>query len=128
MQARSQFAPDDIHAIEHEDEVDIEPLTGDGQRGKRVTIWAVVADGEVYVRSVRAGRGRWYQLLLKQPLGVLHVGNREVPFRAERVEDPKLLEQVSEAYRQKYAKRWPRDTAPMVQGDTLNATLRLGPR
>lgn len=122
MQGRSQFPPDVIQPITREDEVDIEP-----QRGRRVTIWVVVADGEVYVRSVRAGRGRWYQRLTEQPLGMLHVGTREVPFQAVHVADPKVLQRVTDAFRQKYERRWPRETAPMVKGDSVNTTLRLEP-
>lgn len=128
MQARSQFAPDVLQAVEREDEVDIEARAGEGERGKPVTIWVVAAEGDVYVRSVRAGRGRWYQALVKQPLGVLHIGNRQVPFRALHVNDPKAIERVSDAYRKKYEKRWPRETAPMVRGESLNTTLRLEPR
>ena len=128
MQARAQFAPEVVQAIEVEDEVDIEPETAGGQRGKPVTIWVVVSDGDVYVRSVRGTRGRWYQALIQQPRGVLHVGNREVLFKAQHIDDPETVARVSEAFRQKYEKRWPRETAPMVKGETLNTTLRLEPR
>lgn len=128
MQARAQFAPDVVQAIEREDEVDIEPLTADGQRGKPVTIWVVAADGDVYVRSFRGPRGRWYQALIQQPLGILHVGNRDVPFRAIHVDGPEIIARVSDAFRQKYEKRWPKETAPMIEGETLETTLRLEPR
>jgi hypothetical protein len=58
---------------------------------------------------------------------VLHVGEREIPFRAVRVEDPQTIAQVSEAYRRKYERSWPNETDEMLREEVLPTTLRLEP-
>jgi hypothetical protein len=122
-----RFPPDIVGLLERAEEVDIEPRAPDGKPTKRVTIWIVAVDGDVYVRSVRGGRGQWYRALIRQPEGVLQVGRRAIPFRAVRVDDPATIAAVTEAYRQKYERRWPSATAPMIRGEALDTTLRLEP-
>ena len=113
--------------LEQVDEVRIEPRSADGRRVGPVTIWVVVVDGDVYVRSYRGPNGRWYQALLRHPTGVLHVDSRDVPFRAKRVEDQAEIASVSEAYRRKYEGTWPKETAEMLRNEVLSTTLRLEP-
>ena len=104
MQVEQRFSPDVLAALDQTEEVQIEPRPPDGQPGQPVTIWVVVLDGQdVYVRSARGAKGRWYQAILEHPYGVLHVGDREVPFRAIHVDDPQTIARVSEAYRRECA-------------------------
>jgi hypothetical protein len=46
--------------IESVDEVDIETTRGPGAPVHRTTVWPVIGDGEVYVRSLKGEAGRWY--------------------------------------------------------------------
>jgi hypothetical protein len=123
MQVQHRFPPDVLAQLEREDEVQIEPRSA-----SPVTIWIVVLDEQdVYVRSYRGPRGRWYQALLKDPHGVLHVGGRTIPFRAVHVDDPRTIARVSEAFRLKYERRMPTETAAMLTDEVLPTTLRLEP-
>jgi hypothetical protein len=128
MQAKQHFAPDILSALEQLDEVEIEPRSADGRAAQPVTIWVVVVDGrQVYVRSYRGPSGRWYQALLEHPLGVLHAGQRQIPFRAVHVDDPEIIARVNDAYRRKYERKWPNETAEMLRDEVLSTTLRLDP-
>ena len=71
--------PDSIDAAM---EVEIETSRSPGATAHRTTIWAVVDDGEVYVRSWLGDSGRWYQEVLANPDAVLHAGGEEFPVRA----------------------------------------------
>ena len=122
-----RFSDEILACIGQAEEVQIEPRSADGQRVGPVTIWVVVVDGDVYVRSYRGPNGRWYQALLRHPAGVLHVNGRDVPFRAVRVEDQAEIARVSEAYRRKYERKWPKETAEMLRDEVLPTTLRLEP-
>ena len=127
MQAAQRFSTDIVDLLERTDEVQIEPRSPDGRRTKPVTIWVVVDAGEVYVRSYRGVNGRWYRALRQQPMGVLHVDGREIPFRAVHIDDPATIARVSEAFRRKYEGRWPQETADMLKDEVLGTTLRLEP-
>jgi hypothetical protein len=122
-----RFSDEILALIGQAEEVHIEPRSADGQHVGPVTIWVVVVDGDVYVRSYRGPNGRWYQALLRHPAGVLHVNGRDVPFRAVRVEDQAEIARVSETYRRKYERKWPRETAEMLRDEVLPTTLRLEP-
>jgi hypothetical protein len=43
------------------------------------------------------------------------------------VDDPQTISRVSEAYRRKYERKWPTETAEMLQDAVLSTTLRLEP-
>ena|SRR5579871_753760 len=124
----AQRFSDEIRALLGQvDEVHIEPRSAEGQRVGPVTVWVVVVDNNVYVRSYRGPSGRWYQALLRHPTGVLHADGRDVPFRAVPVEDQAEIARVSEAYRRKYEQNWPKETAEMLHDEVLPTTLRLEP-
>ena len=130
MQTDNRFSPDVVALLDQTDEVRIEPPSADGQPMQPVIIWVVVLDGrDVYVRSYRGVKGRWYQQLLKQPQhrGRLHVDQRAIPVRAVHIDDPELIARVSDAFRKKYESKWPQETAEMVRDDVLPTTLRLDP-
>jgi hypothetical protein len=66
------------------------------------SLWAVVVDGRVFVRSWSVKPRSWYRTLLEEPRGVLKVRDREVPFRAVRTRSSALRAAVDRAYRAKY--------------------------
>jgi len=130
MQTDNRFSPDVVALLDQTDEVRIEPPSADGQPMQPVIIWVVVLDGrDVYVRSYRGVKGRWYQQLLKQPQhrGRLHVDQRAIPVRAVHIDDPEIIARVSDAFRKKYESKWPQETAEMLRDDVLPTTLRLDP-
>ena len=106
--------------LDQSDEVQIEPRST-----APVIIWIVVDDGNVFVRSYRGPRGRWYRKLLEDPEGTLHAGGRTIAFRAVHVDDARTIERVSDAFRRKYERKWPKETAAMIVDEVLPTTLRL---
>ena len=127
VQHQRRFARDVLELLRDVEEVQIEPRSSDGASKGPVTTWVVTTGDDVYVRSYRGPRGRWYQALLAHPEGVLHVGPREVPFRAVHINDSDTIAQASEAYRRKYARKWSKETADMLVEEVLPTTLRLEP-
>jgi len=91
-----------------------------------VTIWVVAPGDEVYVRSVRAAKGRWFKDLAKGGDATLELSGRRVPVKAIPATDAGSIERASGEYLRKYR------TSPyaqaMVKAETLPTTLRLEPR
>ena len=67
-----------------------------------VGVWPVVVTGRVFARSWTLKPNGWYRTFLEDPLGVLQVGEREVPVRAVRVRSERLRDAVERAYAEKY--------------------------
>ena len=115
--------PDELDAAE---EVDIETRSGVDAPVHRTTIWPVVEAGEVYVRSLRGGSGRWYRELIANPDATVHVDGESVPVRAVHAPDPDSVERASAGLRRKYADSPYLDT--MLEDEILETTVRLEPR
>jgi hypothetical protein len=113
--------------IDESREVEIETRQGDDAPVHRTIIWAVVDDGEVFVRSLRGTRGRWYRELIAQPDAVVvHVSGESFPVQAVEATDPESVERTSEALRRKYGDS--RSLESMIADDILETTVRLEPR
>ena len=117
------FSEGDLQLISESDEVRIETRADD--RSYRTIIWIVVETGEVFVRSVRGEKGKWYQRALADPEVVLHAGGVEIGARAIPATDPRSVERTSEALRRKYRKG--RSLDSMLKPEILGTTMRLDP-
>lgn len=104
-------------------EVHIETRSDHGDH--TTIIWIVVADGDVYVRSVRGEKGRWYQRTVSNPFVAIHVDSERLEFRAVHVRDSDTIAIVSEALRGKYPPGGSLDR--MTREEVLDTTLRLDP-
>ena len=113
-------------AIDFAREVEIETRRGEGAPVHRTIIWAVVDDGDVFVRSLRGPSGRWYRELMSDPAAVLHTQHEEFPVQAVKANDPESVERTSEALRRKYSDS--RSLVSMLADDILDTTVRLDPR
>lgn len=122
-----RFDAGTLRLLDETAEVRVETRRGEGAPEHRTIVWVVVVDGGVYVRSVRAAKGRWHREISANPEGALHVGDRRIPVRATPATDDPTARSVSEAYRAKYEARWPEPTAAMLRPDALPTTLRLQP-
>ena len=91
-----------------------------------VVIWVVVADDEVFVRSVRGSKGRWYRDLAAGGSATLEFDGRRLAVQAVPVSDADAIARASREYLRKYA------TSPyaqsVVRAEVLPTTLRLEPR
>jgi hypothetical protein len=112
--------------IEAVREVDIETSRGPDAPVHRTIIWAVVADGDVHVRSLRGEQGRWFRELMGNPDAVLHVEGEAIPIRAVRADDPESVERATEGFRSKYGKS--RSLDSMIRDEIAPTTVRLDPR
>jgi hypothetical protein len=113
-----------LHAIK---EVRIETRRDDDSPEHRTIIWVVVVEGQVFVRSVRGQRGRWYREISSNPEGALHVEDDRIPVRAASATEGATVDAVSAAFRSKYQPSSPASTEAMVRPETLPTTLKLSP-
>ena len=91
-----------------------------------VVIWVVVADDEVFVRSWRGTKGRWYRDLAAGGPATLKFAGRELAVQAVPASDSKAVTRTSEEFLRKYQRST--HAQEMVRSETLPTTLRLEPR
>ena len=91
-----------------------------------VVIWVVVVGDEVFVRSVRGGRGRWYRDLAAGGSATLEFAGRRLAVQALPANDTASIERASREYLRKYQ---PSPYAQsIVRAEVLQTTFRLEPR
>ncbi|MBO0712754.1 MAG: DUF2255 family protein [Acetobacteraceae bacterium] len=91
-----------------------------------VPIWVVVAGGDVYVRSVRGEKGRWYQDLKAGSAATLEIQGRRIPIQSMPATHTGSVERASRAFQIKY--RGSPYVASILRTEVLPTTLRLEPR
>ncbi|HEY7590908.1 MAG TPA: nitroreductase/quinone reductase family protein [Candidatus Limnocylindrales bacterium] len=118
------FPKDVLADLAEREEIVIE--TGDG---RKTIIWIVVDGNDVFVRSVRGERGRWYRELRDEPRGTIHFRGKPkrapVAFRAVPAADRDSVARFDRALTAKY-KGIP-GYEPMREPETLPTTVRLEP-
>ena len=91
-----------------------------------VVIWVVVADDEVFVRSVQGNKGRWYRDLATGGPAALEFAGRRLAVQALPTSVRDSIARASREYLRKYQPSPYAQT--MVRADVLPTTLRLEPR
>ena len=119
------FRPEDLHDFDTAQEVRVETHPGHDMVRSTV-IWIMVDRGEVFVRSVRGTRGRWYQDVLANPNLTVDDKGRRLETRAIPVHDADSTRRVNDALNRKY--HGTDGLAEMLVPEALDATLRLEPR
>jgi len=101
------------------------PCYEDGKTpGTPTWIWAVVVDGNLYVRAWNGQNSRWYQSAKQQGAGRIHLAGRDYDVAYVPVTtDGPLTAAISQAYETKYAGS--PYLAPMVESGPIGATVRL---
>ncbi|MFL5628724.1 MAG: nitroreductase/quinone reductase family protein [Ktedonobacteraceae bacterium] len=120
-----QFDANVLNQLANAEEIEIETRSAAG-RTHRTTIWVVVDDNNVYVRSVRGRNGRWYQEVTANPDAAIHVDGRRLEVHAVPVTDEALIARVSNSYLRKY--HGSPFVNSVVREEVLPTTLRLEPR
>jgi hypothetical protein len=123
----ASFDAETLQLLDATKEVRIETRRDENAPAHRTIIWVVAVDGEVFVRSVRGEKGRWYREVSANPSAALYVGDKRIPVRAVPVTDEPTIGAVSDAYESKYGRTAPGSTRAMLQPETLPTTLRLEP-
>ena len=67
-----------------------------------IGIWAVVVDGRVFGRSWMLNPDGWYGTFLRDPVGMLEVGGRQIRIRARRARGERIRDAIERAYGAKY--------------------------
>jgi hypothetical protein len=120
------FDPATLHRIDAAYEVEIESTRPDATT-RTSTIWAVVDDGEVFVRSWNGDRGYWYQAALDRPDALaLIVDGERFAVRAVLANDETGIARCSAGLSNKY--RRDGSLPGMLLPRVLPTTLRLEPR
>jgi len=122
----SRFPTDQLAAIDAALEVEIETRPAADEPSHRTIIWIVAEADEVFVRSVRGGRGRWYREAMATREAILRVGGAATAVRITPAIDAPSIDRCSRALRRKYAGDPALGT--MLRPETLSTTLRLDPR
>ena len=91
-----------------------------------VVISVEVADDDVFVRSFRGAKGRWYRDLAAGGPATLDLAGRRLAVQAVPANDPTSIDRASREFLAKY--RPSSYAEAMVQADLLPTTLRLEPR
>lgn len=116
--------PADLAAIDAAGESTVAAYRPDGTLRTPRIIWHVVADGQLFIRSVRGADGAWYRGVERTGTGVLEAGDirTEVAFVRDDTHDAA----IDDAYRAKYG------TGSAVRSITTSqataTTLRVEPR
>jgi hypothetical protein len=91
-----------------------------------VVIWVVVADDEVFVRSWRGAKGRWYRDLAAGGPATLEFAGRRLAVQAFPASDPESIARASHEFLRKHQRS--SHAQEMVRSETLPTTLRLETR
>jgi hypothetical protein len=119
----ANFDADTLHELRQVQEVAIRT---EKHPKSAVVIWVAVADDDVFVRSVRGTKGRWYQDLAAGGPVTLEFAGRRLAVQAIPATDPAAVDRASREYLRKYQGSPYAQT--MVRSDVLPTTLRLEPR
>ena len=122
----NQFTKDELKTIDEADDLHISPFREDGKTyGTPTWIWAVVMDGDLYVRAYNGVNSRWYQSAMQQKAGRIHAASMiyEVVFLPV---EGDINNVIDEAYKKKYS-RSPY-LSPMISSRARAATVRIMPK
>ena len=117
------FPPATLTLLARTPEVDIETRCDKGA-AHRVPIWVVVDGEDVFVRTYRGKRSRWYRELVARG-GALVAGSKRIRVQAIPATDSASVRRTSDGYRAKYRKGGSLDA--MLRRAVLDTTLRLEP-
>ncbi len=119
------FTSDELRLLDETAEVEIETQAPGNPVPNRTIIWIVVDGPDVFARSVRGARGRWYREAILNPAVAIEVDGRRIPAVALLASDPISIERASAALSRKYA--GDPSTPLVLRPETLETTLRLAP-
>jgi hypothetical protein len=119
----ANFAADTLHELRDVQQVAIRTKK---HPNSAVVIWVVVADDEVFVRSWRGAKGRWYRDLAAGGPATLEFAGRRLAVRALPASGQDAVARASREFLRKYQRS--SHAQEMVRSETLPTTLRLEPR
>lgn len=122
------WTQDELTAVGESDELEIAPAQDSNLR-RATPIWVVRVGDQLFVRSHRGRRGRWYQRVQVTHRGRISAGGltKDVEL-VDAGDDAALNEAVDAAYMSKYQRYGSRYVDPMLAATARQTTLKLVPR
>ena len=122
----TDWSPDELSRVGRAAELEIASRRPDGSLRPFITIWAVRAGDDLYVRSAYGYDNPWFQRALKAGVGRIRAGGveRDVTFE---VPGPEFAADVTGAYHAKYDSYGPAIVGSVVSSEAVRSTLRLIP-
>jgi hypothetical protein len=118
-----QFSAGELKRIDEADDLHISPFREDGKTyGTPTWIWAVVVNGDLYVRAYNGVQSRWHKSALQQKAGRIIAAGMTKEVRFEPVHGD-INNAVDEAYKKKYSSS--PYLPPMVNNRARAATMKI---
>ena len=121
-----RFSREILDLLDSTREIDLETAVEEAAPHHRTTIWVVVDQDRVMIRSVDGAGARWYREAATNSDVTIHLAGREIPASAQVANDDERVEALSRGYRSKYGNT--RSANAMLEPQTLTTTLELVPR
>ena len=100
-----------------------------GTEHRYTSVWLVVVDDRVFVRSWNDKPTGWFQAFKAQPRGTLRAGELEIPVRAKATRSARILDAVTAAFAEKYntkgSRKW---VEGFAEPSRVATTLEFVPR
>jgi len=120
------WTADDLKAIEANADLFVSPFRDDGTTyGTPTRTWALVVDGDVYVRAAHGPESSWYKAAVRQKVGRVRVADVDYEVTFEPAGD-----EVADAIDAAYEAKYPGSSAvPTMQREgPKSATVKITPR
>ncbi len=123
----TQWTDDELDRVGAAEELELASTRPDGSLRPFVTIWAVRAGDELYVRSAYGPTNPWFARARASGTGRVRAGGleRDVTFEGA---DPAVRDAVDAAYHAKYDRHGAAIVGTVVSDEAREATIRLVPR
>jgi hypothetical protein len=112
-----------LELLDRTREVDMETRSANGKRHS-VPIWVIVDGADVFIRTYRGPKSRWYLELLAAP-GALVASGKRISVKAVPAADAESVRRTSDGLKKKY--RSSGSLNSMLRAEVLPTTLRLEP-
>jgi hypothetical protein len=116
---------DELNRVGAAEELDLASVRHDGTLPRPVTMWVVRHDEDIYARSVNGRKSSWFRGAQTRHEARIKSGGVEK--QVTLVETDGLLDEIDEAYRAKYGRRYPTIVPSIVATDARAATLNSCP-
>jgi hypothetical protein len=122
----STWTPDELSGIGGATELEIASRRADGSLRGFVTIWAVRAGDDVFVRSAYGHDNPWFQRAMRSGRGRIRAGGveRDVTFE---VPGADVADAVTAAYHAKYDRYGASIVGTVVSAEAVRSTLLVRP-
>jgi hypothetical protein len=122
-----QFTAEELERIDKADDLKISPFREDGiTYGTPTWIWAVIVNGDLYVRAYIGQNSRWYKSAIKQKAGRIHAVGMIKEVNFETVLGDDINKQIDDAYKKKY--KGSPYLSHMISNRASEATVRIIPK